>query len=100
VSRLAAAVAGAMALAPWLLGFSDRHAAVAGGIAFAMTVAPVALLAQALPAAAYATVAAGAWLVASPWALGYASPAAVASATLAGALLAAAAVAASRHRRV
>lgn len=87
MSRLAAALAGVAAAAPWLLGFGDSHAAVAGGIAFAMTVAPIALLAEVLPAAAYATVAAGAWLAASPWVLGYASPVAAAADLAVGALL-------------
>src|SRR5262249_27553542 len=84
-------VGGAMPLRAGLLGFGDSHAAVAGTIAFAMIVAPIALLAEALPAAAYATVAAGAWLAVSPWVLGYASPASVLSALVAGALLTAAA---------
>jgi hypothetical protein len=70
---LAATVIAAIALAPWALGFSASHAAVAGHIAFAMTFAPIALLIGALPAAAISTAAAGAWLMASPWALGYAS---------------------------
>jgi hypothetical protein len=70
---VAAGLAGAMALAPWLLGFSGSHAAVAGHITFAMAFAPIALLVRALPAAAAVTVAAGAWLAVSPWALGYAS---------------------------
>jgi hypothetical protein len=38
-----------------------------------MAFAPIALLISALPAAAVTTAAAGAWLVAGPWALGYAS---------------------------
>ena len=69
----AAGLAGAIALAPWLLGFSGSHAAVAAHIAFAMAFAPIALLIRALPAAATVTVAAGSWLAVSPWALGYAS---------------------------
>jgi SPW repeat len=69
----AAGLVGFIALAPWLLGFSASHAAVAGHIAFAMTFAPIALLIRALPAAATAMVAAGAWLAVSPWVLGYAS---------------------------
>jgi hypothetical protein len=91
MSRLAAAVAGAVPLTPWLLGFSESRAAVAGTIAFAMTVAPIALLAEELAAAAYATAAAGGWLAVSPWVLGYASPASVLSAVVPAALLAAAA---------
>jgi hypothetical protein len=70
---LAATVITAITAAPWVLGFSASHAAVAGHIAFAMTFAPIALLISALPAAAGTTTAAGAWLAASPWALGYAS---------------------------
>jgi hypothetical protein len=70
---VAAGLAGAIALAPWLLGFSGSHAAVAAHIAFAMAFAPIALLIRALPAAAAVTAAAGAWLAVSPWALGYAS---------------------------
>ena len=70
---LAATVVTAITAAPWALGFSASHAAVAGHIAFAMAFAPIALLINALPAAAVTTAAAGTWLVASPWALGYAS---------------------------
>jgi SPW repeat-containing protein len=70
---LAATVIAASTAAPWALRFSASHAAVAGHIAFAMTVAPIALLISALPVAAVTTAAGGAWLAASPWALGYAS---------------------------
>lgn len=63
----------AIASAPWALGFSASHAAVAGHIAFAMAFGPIALLVDALPAAAVAIGAAGTWLAASPWMLGYAS---------------------------
>jgi SPW repeat len=69
----AATVVTAITTAPWALDFSASHAAVAGHIAFAMAFGPIALLISALPAAAVTTAAAGAWLVASPWALGYAS---------------------------
>lgn len=69
----AASVVGAILIAPWALGFSASHAAVAGHIAFAMTFGPIALLITALRAAALTTAAAGAWLMASPWLLGYAS---------------------------
>jgi hypothetical protein len=69
---LAAAVVTASAAAPWALGFAGSHAAIAGSIAFAMTLGPIALLVTAVPAAAAATGLAGAWLAASPWALGYA----------------------------
>ena len=70
---LAATVITAITIAPWALGYSASHAAVAGHIAFAMAFGPIALLISALPAAAVTTAAAGAWLVASPWALGYAA---------------------------
>jgi SPW repeat-containing protein len=70
---LAAALVTAGAVAPWALGFSASHAAVAGAIAFAMAFGPIAMLVSALPAAALTTSAAGVWLAASPWALGYAS---------------------------
>jgi hypothetical protein len=60
--------------APWLLGFGDRHAAIADHIAFAMAAAPVASLLGALAAAAPVTIAAGAWLAVGPWLLGYATP--------------------------
>ena len=70
---LAATVITAITVAPWALGYSASHAAVAGHIAFAMAFGPIALLISALPAAAVTTAAAGVWLVASPWALGYAS---------------------------
>jgi hypothetical protein len=59
--------------APWALGFSASHAAVAEHIAFAMGFAPIAVLISALPAAAISLAAAGGWLMASPWVLGYAS---------------------------
>ena len=45
--------------APWLLGFDERHAAIADHIAFAMAVVPIASLLGALAAAAPATIAAG-----------------------------------------
>lgn len=70
---LAAGLAAALVFAPWALGFSASHAAVAGQIAFAMGVAPVAILITSLAAAAVATAIAGAWLAASPWALGFAA---------------------------
>jgi SPW repeat len=70
---IAAGLVSFIAVAPWLLGFSGSHAAVAGHIAFAMTFAPIALLIRALPAAATVVAAAGVWLAISPWALGYAS---------------------------
>jgi hypothetical protein len=70
---MAATVVAASLIAPWALGFSASHAAVASHIAFALTFGPIALLITALPAAALTTAAAGAWLIASPWLLGYAS---------------------------
>jgi len=68
----AGAVVTASVAAPWALGFAENHAAVAGSIAFAMAFGPIALLVTAVPAAAATTGVAGAWLAASPWALGYA----------------------------
>jgi SPW repeat len=70
---IAASVIVAVTAAPWALGFSASHAAVAAHIAFAMGAGPIAVLVVALPAAAVSTAVAGAWLVLSPWALGYAS---------------------------
>ena len=61
------------AAAPWLLGFSGNHAAVANGIAFAMAFAPLGLMIGALSAASAACGAGGLWLAASPWAFGYGS---------------------------
>jgi hypothetical protein len=58
---------------PWALGFSDSRAAIAAHIAFAMGIAPIAILVTALPAAAVVTALAGVWLAAGPWAVGYAS---------------------------
>jgi hypothetical protein len=85
---MAATVVAASLTAPWALGFSASHAAVAGHIAFAMTFGPIALLITALPAAALTTAAAGTWLTASPWLLGYASRGATAwSADLAAGLV-------------
>jgi hypothetical protein len=69
----ATAIVVLVTLSPWALGFSGSHAAVAGHIAFAMAFAPIAVLVSALPAAAAGIAAAGAWLTASPWVLGYAS---------------------------
>ena len=59
------------AAAPWLLGFSSSHAAVANAIAFLMAFSPLALMAPALRPAAAACLVAGAWLAVSPWVLGY-----------------------------
>ena len=70
---LAAGITIALVFAPWVLGFSASHAAVAGHIAFAMGVAPVAILISSLAPAAVTTMIAGAWLAASPWVLGYAA---------------------------
>jgi hypothetical protein len=74
----AASVIAAATVAPWALGFNASHAAVANHIAFAMAFGPIALLISALLAAAVTTAAAGAWLAASPWLLGYAAYAATA----------------------
>jgi hypothetical protein len=73
VAAMAAAVVGASLLAPWALGYSSSHAAVAGHIAFAMALGPIALLSAELASAALTTAAGGVWLMASPWALGYAA---------------------------
>jgi hypothetical protein len=69
---LAATLMTAVLAAPWALGFSASHAAVAGHIAFAMAFGPIAVLVSALRAAAVATAVAGVALAAGPWALGYA----------------------------
>ena len=70
---LASGVVVLAAAAPWVLGFSDSHAAVANGIAFTMAFAPLALLIGALRPAAVACMAGAAWLAVSPWVLGYSS---------------------------
>ena len=72
LSAAAATVILLVTVSPWVLGFSGSHAAVAGSIAFAMGFGPIAVLISALPAAAVSTAVGGAWLVASPWVLGYA----------------------------
>lgn len=99
----AATVITAITVAPWALGFSSSHGAVAGHIAFAMAFAPIALLMSALPGAAPIIAAAGAWLAASPWALGYAALGATAWSAdlLAGLILIALGVSArhGRHQR-
>ena len=98
---LAATVITAVTAAPWAFGFCASHPAVAAHIAFVMTFAPIAALMGALPAAAATTAAAGAWLAASPWALGYASfgVAAWSADLLAGIALMALGVRAGRSRR-
>jgi hypothetical protein len=58
---------------PWALGFAGSPAAVAGGIAFAMAFAPLAMMITALRPAALMCLAGGGWLAASPWLLDYAS---------------------------
>ena len=70
---LAAGITSALIFAPWALGFSASHAAIAGHIAFAMGIAPIAILITSLAPAAITTMIAGAWLTVSPWVLGYAS---------------------------
>jgi hypothetical protein len=70
----AASTVVAVALAaPWLLDFNASHPAVANHIAFAMAFGPLALMVTVLRAAAATCIAGGAWLIASPWVLGYAS---------------------------
>ena len=73
LAATAAALVLLVTVSPWGLGFSGSHAAVAAHIAFAMGIGPIAVLISALPAAAVSTAVGGGWLVASPWALGYAS---------------------------
>jgi len=73
LAAAAAALVLLVTVSPWGLGFSGSHAAVAAHIAFAMGIGPIAVLISALPAAAVSTAVGGGWLVASPWALGYAS---------------------------
>lgn len=68
----ASGVVTAALAAPWLLGFSASHAAVADHVAFAMSFVPLALLIAALRPAAVVCVAGGTWLMASPWLLDYA----------------------------
>jgi hypothetical protein len=84
---LAAPIVVLAAAAPWALGFSTSHAAVANAIAFAMAFVPLALMAPALRAAAVVCVAGGAWLVAAPWVLAYPSAGAGAGAWAADAVL-------------
>ena len=71
MSRLAPLLVAASA--GWALAFGDRSA-IAAAIAFAMAFGPLAVLVEALPAAAYAVAAGGAWLALSPLVLGYAWP--------------------------
>jgi hypothetical protein len=59
------------AAAPWALGFSQSHAAVANAVAFAMAFGPLTLLIAELPPAAEVSAAGGLWLAGSPWLLGY-----------------------------
>jgi hypothetical protein len=70
---LAAPIVVLAAVAPWALGFSTSHAAVANAIAFAMAFAPLALMAPGLRAAAVMCVAGGVWLATAPWVLAFAS---------------------------
>ena len=62
-----------VALAPWIWGFADSHAAVANHVALVFGFAPLALIMVNLRPAAFVTLLGGIWLVASPWALGYAT---------------------------
>jgi hypothetical protein len=70
---LASGLAVLAAAMPWALGFAGSQAAVAGGIAFAMAFAPLAMMITALRPAALVCLAGGVWLAASPWLLDYAS---------------------------
>jgi hypothetical protein len=58
---------------PWIVGFSDSHAAVVNHIAFTALFAPVALLIVVWRPAAFGLLAGGCWLALSPWVLGYAA---------------------------
>lgn len=62
-----------VALAPWIWGFADSHAAVANHIFFILGFGPLALLIAVLRPAAYVALAGGIWLALSPWVLGYAT---------------------------
>jgi hypothetical protein len=86
------------AAAPWVLGFSHSHAAVANAVAFAMAFGPLTLLVADLPLAAEVSAAGGLWLAVSPAVLGYADAgtAAWASDLLLGAALAAVSYGAAR----
>jgi SPW repeat len=88
---LPAIVALAVAL-PLAAGGARSPAAVAAHVAFAFAFLPMSVLAASLRPAAVLCVAAGAWLLISPWALGYG---AVAGATATDALMGIAVVAAS-----
>jgi hypothetical protein len=60
-------------LTPWIVGFSDSHAAVVSHIAFTALFAPVALLIVVWRPAAFGLLAGGCWLALSPWILDYAA---------------------------
>ena len=62
-----------IALAPWVWGFAESHAAVANHVALVFGLAPLALIMVNLPPAAFVTLLGGIWLLASPWLLGYAT---------------------------
>ena len=91
-SRRAMALPAIVALAvalPLAAGGSRSPAAVAAHVAFGLAFLPMSVLAAGLRPAAALCAAAGAWLLVSPWALGYGS---IAGATGADVLLGAALV--------
>ena len=90
--RRAMALPAIVALAaaiPLAAGGARSPAAVAAHVAFAFAFLPMSVLATSLRPAALLCAAAGAWLLASPWALGYGAipAAAAADATLGLALV-------------
>jgi hypothetical protein len=91
--RLAMALPSIVALStaiPHLAGGARSPAAVAAHVAFGFSFLPMSMLAASRRPAALLCVAAGAWLLISPWALGYGAitAAAAADAVLGAALVA------------
>jgi len=70
--------AGAMmvwiAVSPWAWGFAGSRSAVANHVFIVLTFGPLSAMIAVLRPAALATLAGGAWLLISPWVLGYALP--------------------------
>jgi hypothetical protein len=62
-----------VALAPWIGGFANSHAAIANHIFFILAVGPLTLMITVLRPAAFVALAGGIWLALSPWVLGYAT---------------------------
>jgi hypothetical protein len=85
------AVVGAwVAVSPWVLGFADHEAATIGSVAAGLALLAAALGAIFVPRAweEWVSLALGAWLIASPWVLGFAAfGAATASTVAAGAVV-------------